>query len=853
MTDVVRRSNPQVGEMRGGGYCAASAEGSVDFGLDERIINVTFAGINNNSADAAPVFPAYTAYLAATANVNAGQSYSISVGVNSSAGGTSFSEDQALAWIDFNQDQDFDDVGEQVFVSVIDGVAAYTGTISIPANATLGVTRMRIRLHDTHDGSQYINVFNNTPCGVASYGEIEDYSVNISGGGGGSNDDCANVTADALAIGGSVIFNGDNSTAVPGGDGALDVGGDTTTVWHAFTITDCANITLAYCGTATAPSNYWAALFEACPADNNYILYSDFSFTACGDDNLTLYFNDVPAGTYYVPVRGEPATSGPYVVTVSAEACASAGPYCDAGAVSTQFEKISNVTTAGINNNSTSSAGYEDFTAGTPGSMTAGGSFPVSVTIAGGYDTDEVRIWIDFDQSDSFEAGELVFTSALGVGPHAGTINVPGGATVGATRMRVRLHDTYDLGVDYFNTPNPTPCDTSTFGQVEDYTINISGGGNAPANDECTGSVNQALAIGGSVVFNGDNTGATDTEALGIPSVWESFTTTECANITLSYCGTTPAFENAFLNLFIGCPFTGFIPSTSFETTSCGDNNVTIQYANVPAGTYYYAVLTEPGAVGPYTITVSAAACAPPDEYCTAGAVSVQFEKISNVTFADINNTSAGNAGYEDFTAQTASVVGGVSYPISVTIAGGYATDQVLAWIDWDHSSTFEAGEQVFVSAIGVGPHTGNVAVPLTATAGPTRMRVRLHDTYDLGVDYFNTPNPTPCDTSTFGQVEDYTVDMIGIITGVNALNTGNWSVFPNPSNGDFVVRYAGRDGRATIEVLDMTGRAVHAEQRAVAAGSNLQLSLAGKLAAGTYALRITTADGSEERRIVVH
>ena len=57
---------------------------------------------------------------------------------------------------------------------------------------------------------------------------------------------------------------------------------------------------------------------------------------------------------------------------------------------------------------------------------------------------------------------------------------------------------------------------------------------------------------------------------------------------------------------------------------------------------------------------------------------------------------------------------------------------------------------------------------------------------------------------STYGQVEDYTVDMIGIITGVNEMTAGAWSVYPNPSNGDFEVRYAGRDGLATIEVLDM-------------------------------------------------
>ncbi|MBK8228933.1 MAG: hypothetical protein IPK70_17380 [Flavobacteriales bacterium] len=104
---------------------------------------------------------------------------------------------------------------------------------------------------------------------------------------------------------------------------------------------------------------------------------------------------------------------------------------------------------------------------------------------------------------------------------------------------------------------------------------------------------------------------------------------------------------------------------------------MTIQYTNVPAGTYYYPVLTDVGATGPYTINVAAAPCAPPSDYCEASANSLQFEKISNVTFAGINNNSTSNAGYEDFTLGTpASVVAGQSYPLSVTVAGGFATDR---------------------------------------------------------------------------------------------------------------------------------------------------------------------------------
>ena len=103
-----------------------------------------------------------------------------------------------LVWIDYNQDNDFDDVGELAFVSTIGSTTAYTGSITIPLSAASGSTRMRVRLHDTHDGTAYINIFNDTPCGTASYGEVQDYTVNVSTGGDvPANDECSGAVAQA--------------------------------------------------------------------------------------------------------------------------------------------------------------------------------------------------------------------------------------------------------------------------------------------------------------------------------------------------------------------------------------------------------------------------------------------------------------------------------------------------------------------------------------------------------------------------------------------------------------------------------------------------------------------------------
>lgn len=145
-------------------------------------------------------------------------------------------------------------------------------------------------------------------------------------GGAPVNDDCSTVTPQALAIGSSLTFTGTTVNATNTGDAeagtVFDAGGDTTNVWHAFTIGDCANIALDYCGTDPKPLVYWAGIATSCPGTDDVIFFSGYDFLLCADTNLTLFFDELPAGTYYIPVRGEPSTAGPYTLHVAATECA---------------------------------------------------------------------------------------------------------------------------------------------------------------------------------------------------------------------------------------------------------------------------------------------------------------------------------------------------------------------------------------------------------------------------------------------------------------------------------------------------------------------------------------------------
>lgn len=115
----------------------------------------------------------YSNYTALPAtNLARTVSYGLNVQVGTCGGNFS---NMTKVYIDFNQNGQFSDPGEEVYASSISTVGPHneTGTVLIPLTATLGNTRMRvITVETTVIGSI-------TPCGTYTWGETEDYFVNI--------------------------------------------------------------------------------------------------------------------------------------------------------------------------------------------------------------------------------------------------------------------------------------------------------------------------------------------------------------------------------------------------------------------------------------------------------------------------------------------------------------------------------------------------------------------------------------------------------------------------------------------------------------------------------------------------
>jgi hypothetical protein len=164
---------------------------------------------------------------------------------------------------------------------------------------------------------------------------------------------------------------------------------------------------------------------------------------------------------------------------------------------------------------------------------------------------------------------------------------------------------------------------------------------------------------------------------------------------------------------------------------------VTMRISNTGLGTLAYSFPE-------YDNTTSRA----PLAYCAASGGCDEY--IGGVQFGTINNTSA-CSGYADYTSISTELVKGETYPITITNPNAYSTDIAGVWIDWNKNESFDdAGEFFTTTSAGGATFTANITVPANAATGATRMRVRLQYGGTLA----------PCGTTSYGEVEDYTVEV---------------------------------------------------------------------------------------------
>ena len=181
--------------------------------------------------------------------------------------------------------------------------------------------------------------------------------------------------------------------------------------------------------------------------------------------------------------------------------------------------------------------------------------------------------------------------------------------------------------------------------------------------------------------------------------------------------------------------------------------------------------------------------------YCSAGSNNCggANESITRVAIGGIDNSSScGTNGYSDFSDQVTGIVTGGALPITVTNLNGFPGDQVRVFVDWNRDfDLVDAGEEFTLSTTNNLTFTGTFTAPLGTTPGAVRMRVRLTFTGSV----------LPCGTTSFGEVEDYTLNVLTIDDGVFLGGSGRGDAqlaFPNTTG---LAQYLGGSGRGDVQL----------------------------------------------------
>jgi len=134
--------------------------------------------------------------------------------------------------------------------------------------------------------------------------------------------------------------------------------------------------------------------------------------------------------------------------------------------------------------------------------------------------------------------------------------------------------------------------------------------------------------------------------------------------------------------------------------------------------------------------------------------VNSEVEYISNVTVGSINNTTGWSPnGYGDYSHLSTTMHKGSPYPITITIGNYFPEDEGAVWVDWNNDGDFDDFNETITpitGSPGPGPYTATIIPPLGTSNGPKTMRVRIN--WDDA--------PPPCGNTTWGEVEDYTIQV---------------------------------------------------------------------------------------------
>lgn len=395
----------------------------------------------NNSTSATS--SGYTDYTATqSTTVSRGNPYTLSAKINTGGNFTNYTK----AWIDWNHDGVFSTGTEEYNLGTAKNVSNGSTSVSplsltVPAAAVTGTTRMRVSTRFSAAPS---------PCAALFDGEVEDYSV--------------------------IVIATGPVCSTPSGLSASGV-------------------------TNTGATFNWSAVSGATGYTVQYRVTGTTIWTTVSSATTSLNVSGLAAGISYefqVATVCSASITSPYTSPVTFTTTGGIIAYC-ASKGTTTYEYLKTVVLGTINHTVTNDGGYEDYT-GLSASLVAGTTYAIKLTpgfTSSSY-TENYNVYIDYNGDGVLNGtGEIVATgNGAGTGTKSLSFKVPATVKNGNARLRVQMQ---------YGTINTNPCATSFYGDVHDYTVNITGGSGLDAQGFSDNSSSNDNAI---QVFPNPTTGA---------------------------------------------------------------------------------------------------------------------------------------------------------------------------------------------------------------------------------------------------------------------------------------------------------------------------------------------------------
>ncbi|MCF6351909.1 MAG: GEVED domain-containing protein [Cyclobacteriaceae bacterium] len=276
--------------------------------------------------------------------------------------------------------------------------------------------------------------------------------------------------------------------------------------------------------------------------------------------------------------------------------------------------------------------------------------------------------------------------------------------------------------------------------------------------------------------------------------------------------------------------------TTTWTTNAVGSNSTTL--TGLAATTQYEVQVRSKCAGGSnsaYSASVTFTTTNVQLTYCSSNGNNLSDEYIGRVQLGTINNaTGASSGGYGDYTSISTNLAIGSSNTITITPTwtGTIYSEGYSVWIDYNRDGDFaDAGEQVYSrSATTATPVNGNFTVPTETVAGVTTMRVSMK--YN-GV-------PTACESFTYGEVEDYAVNITGAIA-----DTTPPSVPTGLASSNITINSVDLSWNASTDNTGVTGYDVYQDGTLITSVTSTSYAVTGLASGTTFAFMVTAKDAA--------